>query len=153
MNEEDWQKPFTRSLAFLLGGDAIPTLDERGQRVVGDVAWFQPDGNTMGDDDWNVSFAKSLGQFLNGEELPHVGTRGEPIHDSSFYLLFNAHDEPIDFVLPEERWGKEWTRVLDTAAPDADGGDPLAAGAAVPVVGRSVVVLERTDPERPGRRG
>jgi isoamylase len=37
MSQEDWQKPFIRSLAFLLGGDAIPTPDERGQRVIGDA--------------------------------------------------------------------------------------------------------------------
>ena len=37
MNQEDWQKPFTRSLAFLLGGDAIPSPDERGQRIIGDA--------------------------------------------------------------------------------------------------------------------
>ena len=37
MTEADWQKPFVRSLAFLLGGDAIPTPDERGQRIVGDA--------------------------------------------------------------------------------------------------------------------
>jgi isoamylase len=36
MGAEDWQKPFVRSLMFSLGGDAIPSLDERGQRVVGD---------------------------------------------------------------------------------------------------------------------
>jgi glycogen operon protein len=36
MSAEDWQKPFVRSLAFLLGGDAIPMVDERGQRIVGD---------------------------------------------------------------------------------------------------------------------
>ena len=36
MGAGDWQKPFVRSLAFLLGGDAIPTPDERGQRVSGD---------------------------------------------------------------------------------------------------------------------
>ncbi|MCY1046635.1 glycogen debranching protein GlgX [Corallococcus sp. bb12-1] len=36
MGPEDWQKPFVRSLAYLLGGDAIPTPDERGQRVSGD---------------------------------------------------------------------------------------------------------------------
>jgi glycogen operon protein len=121
---------------------------------VGDVAWFQPDGNEMTDDDWHVSFAKSLGQFLNGDELPRMGPRGEPIQDSSFYLLFNAHHEPIDFVLPEERWGKQWSCVIDTAAPDADA-DPalVAAGEAVPVAGRSVVVLERRDPAPLSRRG
>ena len=37
MSAEDWQKPFVRSLAFLLGGDAIPTPDERGQRIIGDA--------------------------------------------------------------------------------------------------------------------
>ena len=36
MSQADWQAPFTRSFGFLLGGDAIPTLDEHGQRVVGD---------------------------------------------------------------------------------------------------------------------
>jgi glycogen operon protein len=35
MAQADWDKPFVRSLAFLLGGDAIPTPDERGQRVFG----------------------------------------------------------------------------------------------------------------------
>jgi glycogen operon protein len=37
MKADDWQKPFVRSLAFLLGGDAIPTPDERGQRIYGDA--------------------------------------------------------------------------------------------------------------------
>jgi glycogen operon protein len=120
---------------------------------VGDVAWFQPDGNEMTDDDWNVSFAKSLGLFLNGSELPHVGSRGEPIHDASFFLLFNAHHEPIDFVLPEERWGKQWSPVVDTAAPEPDAEvAPVAAGERVRVAGRSVVVLVRQDPAPPARR-
>ncbi|HVZ37537.1 MAG TPA: glycogen debranching protein GlgX, partial [Polyangiaceae bacterium] len=38
MSPEDWQKPWIASLGFLLGGDAIGMLDERGQRVVGDGA-------------------------------------------------------------------------------------------------------------------
>jgi glycogen operon protein len=120
---------------------------------VGDVAWFQPDGHEMTDDDWNVSFAKSLGLFLNGSELPHVGPRGEPIHDASFFLLFNAHHEPIEFVLPAERWGKQWSSAIDTADPEPDA-EPtmLAAGERVPVSGRSVVVLERRDPAPLTRR-
>ncbi|ABS27500.1 glycogen debranching protein GlgX [Anaeromyxobacter sp. Fw109-5] len=36
MREADWQV-FVRSLAFLLGGDAIDTPDERGIRIVGDT--------------------------------------------------------------------------------------------------------------------
>jgi isoamylase len=123
--------------------------------AVGDAAWFQPDGNEMTEDDWNVSFAKSLGLFLNGDELPHTGPRGESIHDASFFLLFNAHHEPIDFVLPGERWGKQWARVVDTAAPAAALGEEstvVGASERVPVAGRSVVVLERSDPAPPARR-
>ena len=37
MTREDWQKPFVRSLSFLLGGDALASPDERGNRIVGDT--------------------------------------------------------------------------------------------------------------------
>ncbi|SEK35560.1 glycogen operon protein [Stigmatella aurantiaca] len=37
MRKEDWEKPYVRSLSFLLGGDAIATLDDQGHRVVGDT--------------------------------------------------------------------------------------------------------------------
>ncbi len=37
MTEEDWGKPFVRSISFLLGGDALPTPDAQGQRVIGDA--------------------------------------------------------------------------------------------------------------------
>ncbi len=37
MRKEDWEKPYVRSLGFLLGGDAIASLDDEGQRIVGDT--------------------------------------------------------------------------------------------------------------------
>jgi pullulanase/glycogen debranching enzyme len=37
MTKEDWQTPLLRSLGFLLGGDAIPSLDPEGRRIVGDT--------------------------------------------------------------------------------------------------------------------
>jgi len=124
---------------------------------VGDIAWFQPEGDEMADADWNVTFAKTLALFLNGEELPHRGPRGEVLRDSSFYLLFNAHDAPIDFVLPDARWGKEWRRMLDTGAdgfvvPETNGhpaartSEPLGPRAVLTAAARSLVVLERTAP-------
>jgi isoamylase len=36
MTLEDWSQPYVRALAFVLGGDAIPTVDERGKRIIGD---------------------------------------------------------------------------------------------------------------------
>jgi glycogen operon protein len=36
MTPDDWQKPWISSLAFALGGDAIPMIDEKGERLVDD---------------------------------------------------------------------------------------------------------------------
>jgi isoamylase len=36
MSARDWQRPWLSALAFVLGGDAIPMLGERGERMVGD---------------------------------------------------------------------------------------------------------------------
>jgi len=37
MSEENWAQPYIRSLALLLRGDALSTLDERGERISGDT--------------------------------------------------------------------------------------------------------------------
>ncbi|HZI05978.1 MAG TPA: glycogen debranching protein GlgX, partial [Archangium sp.] len=37
MKKEDWEKPTMRSISFLLGGDAIATPDDEGNRIVGDT--------------------------------------------------------------------------------------------------------------------
>src|SRR5260370_20513321 len=71
----------------------------RGNDVT-DLAWFRPDGEQMSDEDWGAGFAKSLGVFLNGDEIPSVDAAGRRVVDQSFYLIFNAHCEPVDFVLP-----------------------------------------------------
>jgi glycogen operon protein len=58
MAEEDWKKPFARSIAFLLGGDTIASLDERGERIVGDTllvllnAWHEPVEYVLPDVQW-----------------------------------------------------------------------------------------------------
>jgi glycogen operon protein len=58
MTQEDWQKPFARSVAFLLAGDAIAGVDERGQRIMGDTllvlmnAWHEPVSYLLPDVDW-----------------------------------------------------------------------------------------------------
>jgi glycogen operon protein len=36
MSAGDWQRPWISTLAFAMGGDALPMLDERGARMVGD---------------------------------------------------------------------------------------------------------------------
>jgi glycogen operon protein len=64
--------------------------------------------------------------------------------DDSFYILFNAHHEQVDFTTPGEEMGKRWLKVLDTFDPAA-GEDSYGARAQVPVQGLSLVVLRRAD--------
>jgi glycogen operon protein len=109
----------------------------------GDICWIKPDGQEMTDQDWGSRFAKSIAIYLNGDAIPDPGPRGERITDSSFLIMFNAWESPLDFTLPAEDWAKQWTLVFDTAN-DTAGTDPTTtykAGDAVHVAGRASVVL------------
>jgi isoamylase len=112
---------------------------------VRDLGWFRPDGELMSDEDWQSGFARSLGVFLNGDAIPGLDPRGERVVDDTFYILFNAHHEPIPFRLPARAdWGERWTKVFDTALDGVKQTDEtFTAGGEVPVEGRTVVVLMR----------
>lgn len=78
-----------------------------------DINWFRPDGSEMHDSDWNTGYVKSLTVFLNGKAIAGMDPRGMPVMDDDFYLMFNAHYEPLDFVIPS-RNGKGWIITVDT---------------------------------------
>jgi isoamylase len=115
---------------------------------VSDIGWFTPGGTEMSDQDWQAGFAKTLGVFLNGSAIRTMDERGRHVVDDSFYVLFNAHSEAVEFVLPESKWGEQWTIALDTN----DSADHLAvdnlgrqlnAGEHLHVEGWSLVLLRR----------
>ena len=110
-----------------------------------DLVWLRPDGREMDEEDWGTGFARSLAVFLNGGQIPGRGPRGERIEDASFLLLFNAHDGPVGFRMPEASWSGRWVEVLDTAKPLPEEGREAAVGEEVAVEGRAVVVLRRRD--------
>jgi glycogen operon protein len=111
---------------------------------IGDIAWYKPDGSLMSDDDWHASYAKTLGVFLNGDALPWNDERGHPVRSGSFFMIFNAHSETIEFTLPDEQLGKQWAYVLDTAqADDEIDRVTLKPQEVVHVTDRSFVLLER----------
>ena len=112
--------------------------------AVTDLGWFTPEGVEMAEEHWGEGFAKAVGVFLNGEAIGDPDPRGERIVDDSYYVLFNAHHEPLRFVLPKENWGKEWTVVLDTAATRAEEEqESHKAGEELGVEARSLKVLRR----------
>jgi glycogen operon protein len=93
--------------------------------------------------DWEHGEAV-LGMFLNGDAIPTPGKHGERITDDSFVLLFNAHAEDREFVLPPKRMGSSWALELCTHDPDAEAGSrEYAARAAVGVPHHSITILRR----------
>lgn len=118
----------------------------QGQRVKGrgleDIKWFQPSGDEMSDEHWQNDFAKSLAVYLNGKALRFVDADGNQIKDDSFYVMFNAHYEPVDFVLPSSKYGKSWSVEIITTYPAHRNKELFDAETLISVNGRSVVVLK-----------
>jgi glycogen operon protein len=108
-----------------------------------DVWWFRPDGRRMTGRDWEHGEAV-LGMFLNGDAIPTPGLHGERITDDSFVLLFNAHGEARDFVLPPRRMGSRWALELCTEDPEAEPRSrEYAARERIALPDRSITILRR----------
>ncbi|MFI0777019.1 glycogen debranching protein GlgX [Streptomyces sp. NPDC021212] len=132
--------PVFRRRRFFHGRPVEGTHDE-----LSDIAWFTHEGEEMRQRDWQAAHAKSLAVFLNGNAISEPGVRGERITDDSFLLLFNAHHEPLDFVVPVDH-GKQWQVIVDTAIPEGvepGSGQKVAAGDRLTLVDRSLMVLQR----------
>jgi isoamylase len=108
-----------------------------------DVWWLRPDGRRMARRDWETPGGGALGVFLNGEGIPDLTPDGQRVVDTSFIVLFNAHEESVTFRLPAARFGRVWELVLSTADPQAERWTFVARGEVV-VEGRALVLLERT---------
>lgn len=110
--------------------------------TIKDIAWFLPEGREMSEENWNHDFAKSLAVYLNGRGLHAKGPKGEQVIDDNFYVIFNAHYEPLKYKLPPKKYGDSWTKVIDTAENIIDNkGEEFKSGTTVEVAARSVVVL------------
>ncbi|MHA4894121.1 glycogen debranching protein GlgX [Pedobacter sp. PWIIR3] len=106
-----------------------------------DIIWFLPEGFEMQDHNWEQDFAKSLAVYLNGKGLKSRDVHGKKIFDDHFYVIFNAHDEGLDYKLPPAQYGSEWEVILDTnfdVIPETPKYQPQQE---LHVAGRSIVVL------------
>ncbi|WP_299957004.1 glycogen debranching protein GlgX [uncultured Modestobacter sp.] len=108
---------------------------------VQDIAWLTAAGELMDDDDWDAG-AKALAVYLNGHGIRETDERGEDVVDDCFYLAFNAHHEPIDFVLPPSEYAEGWTVVVDTAELDEVEPVVVKAGDTLTIAPRATVVLQ-----------
>ena len=95
--------------------------------------------------DWQRLDSRALGVFLNGAEIPTRDPHGEEIWDDSFLCMFNAHYEPITFLLPTRRFGVRWAHELSTFEPEVQPGErEYAARQPVEVESRSLLLLRRS---------
>jgi glycogen operon protein len=109
-----------------------------------DINWFRIDGTEMSEENWNEDFAKSLSVFLNGKALRMLDENGRSIVDDSFFIMFNAYHDLLTYQLPEQKYGKRWMRIIDTASGKIEEGkDVYNALDSIDVEGRSIVVLKQ----------
>ena len=109
-----------------------------------DIEWFLPEGTTMSEEHWQTTFAKTLGVYFSGDGIQAQSETGEKIIDHNFYLMFNAHSEVIDFILPPKDWGPSWKLVMDTHSGSFEpegGSKEYNSSEKISVQGRSVVLL------------
>jgi isoamylase len=137
---------FTRRLVRFRHNHPVVRRDtffagEPDDRGLPDIWWFRPDGRRMARRDWSLP-GGPVGIFLNGDAIRSVTPEGAPVRDDSLVLLFNAHHEPAQFVLPPRRFGAQWQLELSTADPAAPA-QTFDARAAVPIDARAVLVLSR----------
>jgi isoamylase len=121
-----------------------------GRRIRGDdvkdLMWFAPNGAEMKAADWQNGFAKCIGVLFSGTTSDVRDARGEPVRDDTFLLLFNAHYEPLTFIVP----GREeirWETVINTAAEIGfvKAGEVVAAGDEVELIERSLSLLRLSE--------
>ena len=91
-----------------------------------DVRWCRPDGERMQQSDWENPDTRAMSVFFTDEGL-QLG------------MLFNAHHEPLDFVLPE---GDGWRITVDTDDDERGKAAEVVSGS-VSVADRSLILVER----------
>jgi glycogen operon protein len=151
----DWEHAGTELAEFVSGLIGLrrdhPVLRRRGffqgraihGSEVEDIEWFTPAGEVMDDERWSASATRSLMIFLNGRGITEPGRRGEQIVDDSFVLCIHAGYEPLEFTVPDARWGAEWCVEVDTRGWELGVDQGVSAGGPLTLVGRSLVLLRQ----------
>src|SRR4051812_46232089 len=109
---------------------------------VKDVTWLTPSAGEMTEENWKDERARCFGMMLDGRaQESGIKQRGS---DETLLLVTNAHNDVVNFTLPEVAEGRRWGRLLDTNDPKL-GAEHFAFGAVYQVTGRSLLLflLER----------
>jgi isoamylase len=90
-------------------------IRKRGESaIIQDIAWFNPDGNQVPDEVWNAGWNRSIAVLLNGQTLQVSDEDGKDVIDDSFFLVVNASQDGVEFVLPPSPSNNPWCQVINT---------------------------------------
>ena len=126
------QLPVLRRSRFLVG-------EWNEQLQVKDLTWLSADGSEMGGEQWGDERALCFGMLIDGRAQRSGIVRAS--HDASVVLVFNAWHDAVEFTLPPVSYGGQWSRVIDTAAPEGAEVPAFDGGATYLVTGRSMLVF------------
>jgi glycogen operon protein len=107
-----------------------------------DVTWINAAGTEMQDEHWADDRMHCFGMLLDGRAQA-TGIR-QPGEDASLLLVLNAHDDVVEFVLPESAVGSDWELLVDTNLADDGEKGKFAAGHTYSVTGRSLLLFGST---------
>ena len=132
------EHPVFRRHNFFKGRDGWDQENE----VLPDIFWLEPNAEPKADEDWSNPLAKSIAFYLNGSDQPATDERIKEEGDQDFYILFNAHYEPVPYTMPGEPFPESWELEFCTVA-DADLTETTVynQGDVLDVPARSTVVL------------
>jgi glycogen operon protein len=103
-----------------------------------DVTWLAPEGHEMSDSDWSLPYARCVGAHL----YCAADAGAAPVHEH-FVLIFNAHDGPLPFTMPEPKFNGQWRVIFDTARPEPEAAPKTCKrGDRYPLLARSLVLLQ-----------
>ena len=107
---------------------------------VKDVCWLVPDGSEMTEDHWHDPNARCLGMLMDGRAQPTgIRRKGE---DVTLLLIVNAHNDAVNFRLPEVAQGTAWNCLVDTNRPDLRGNDIHPFNSDFLVTGHSLLLMK-----------
>ncbi|HTB80751.1 MAG TPA: glycogen debranching protein GlgX [Opitutaceae bacterium] len=114
----------------------------------GYVRWFRADGAEMKKEDWeNGGWMRTLGMFLPGVAPEIRDHEGRCVRDDDFFILLNAHHEPVEFRLSLRGARARWKIVFDTARIQAvENPEPGKKSQVFKLEARAFVLLTRPQP-------
>ena len=125
--------PILRRNLFLNG----EYIEELGVR---DVAWIDATGLPREQQHWQDPSLRCFGMLLDGRaQSSGIRQRGK---EATLFIVFNAHHDGVNFILPECEGGREWSLLLDTNAPENHDKSAFKVGSPYLVTGRSLVLYQ-----------